>query len=128
MISSTLLILLPRRPNHFQSDETASASFNLLLDGLVGILGGLSRSGGTVGQSGGGLGAHLERSGAVLGGLETVWGRSWAILGRLGVVLSASGEATCEHGGSKRLKEGVLEAKNPPRRPAGDQDSSKKLF
>ena len=66
--------LLPRRPNHFQSDETASSSFNLVLDGLVGILGGLSRSGGTVGQSGGGLGAHLERSGAVLGGLGAVLG------------------------------------------------------
>ena len=72
-------------------------------------------------QSGGGLG----RSG---GGLGTVWGRSWAILGCLGAVLSASGEATCEHGGSKRLKEGVLEAKNPPRRPARDQESSKKPF
>ena len=128
MISSTLLTLLPRRPNHFQSDETASASFNLLLDGLVGILGGLSRSGGTVGQSGGGLGAHLERSGVVLGGLGAVWGRSWAILGRLGVVLSASGEATGDHDGSKRLKEDLLEAKNRPRRPAGGQDFSKKPF
>ena len=30
MISSSLLILLPRRPNRFQSAETASASFDLL--------------------------------------------------------------------------------------------------
>ena len=94
----------------------------------MGILGGLSRSGGTVGQSGGGLGAHLKRSGAVLGGLGAVWGRSWAILGRLGVVLSASGEATGDHDGSKRLKEDLLEAKNRPRRPAGGQDFSKKPF
>ena len=94
----------------------------------MGILGGLSRSGATVGQSGGGLGAHLERSVAVLGGLGAVWGRSWAILGRLGVVLSASGEATCEHGGSKRLKEGVLEAKSAPKRFVGGQKSFKIAF
>ena len=83
MISTTIYThLLPRRPNHFQSDETASASFNLVLDGLVGILGGLSRSGGTVGQSGGDLGVHLGQSAGSLGrsggGLE----RSWAVWGR----------------------------------------------
>ena len=79
MISTTQSIdLLPRRPNHFQSDETASASFNLVLDGLVGILGGPSRSGGTVGQSGGGLGGA---SLAIRGGLGSGLG---AVLGDLG--------------------------------------------
>ena len=40
----------------------------------------------------------------------------------------ASGEATGDHGGSRRLKEGWLVAKNRPRRPAEDQDFSKKPF
>ena len=40
----------------------------------------------------------------------------------------ASGEATGDHGGSKRIKRGLLDAKNHPRRPAGGQESSKKLF
>ena len=40
----------------------------------------------------------------------------------------APGEATGDHGGSKRLKEGLLEAKNRPRRPAGGQGFSKKPF
>ena len=44
------------------------------------------------------------------------------------MVLSASGEATRDHDGSKRLKEDLLEAKNRPRRPAGGQESSKKSF
>ena len=93
----------------------------------MGILGGPSRSGGTVGQSGGGLGAHLERSEVVLDGPGAV-GRSLAILGRLGMVLSASGEATGDHDGSKKLKEDLLEAKNRPRRLAGGQDFSEKPF
>ncbi len=38
----------------------------------------------------------------------------------------ASGDATSDHGGSRRLKEGLLEAKNHPRRPAGGQESPKK--
>ena len=40
----------------------------------------------------------------------------------------ASGEAIGDHGGSRRLKEGLLEAKNRLRRPAGAQDVSKKPF
>ena len=40
----------------------------------------------------------------------------------------ASGEATGDHGGSRRLKEGLLESKNHPRKPAGGQDFSKKPF
>ena len=39
-----------------------------------------------------------------------------------------SGEATDDHGRSRRLKEGLLKAKNRPRRPAGAQYFSKKLF
>ncbi len=40
----------------------------------------------------------------------------------------ASGEATGDHGGSRRLKEGLLVAKKRPRKPAGGQDFSKKPF
>ena len=40
----------------------------------------------------------------------------------------ASGEATGDHGGSRRLKEGLLGAKKRLRKPAGDQDFSKKPF
>ena len=40
----------------------------------------------------------------------------------------ASGEATGDHGGSIRLKEGLLDTKKRPRRPAGEQDFSKKPF
>ena len=40
----------------------------------------------------------------------------------------ASGEATGDHGGSRRLKEGLLVAKKRPRKPAGAQDFSKKPF
>ena len=40
----------------------------------------------------------------------------------------ASGEATGDHGGSRRFKEDLLVAKNHPRRPAGGQDFSKKPF
>ena len=41
----------------------------------------------------------------------------------------ASGEATGDHGGSRRLKEGLLVAKKRPRTPAaGGQDFSKKPF
>ena len=38
------------------------------------------------------------------------------------------GEATGDHGGSRRLKEGLLVAKTRPRKPAGAQDFSKKPF
>ena len=40
----------------------------------------------------------------------------------------AAGEASSDHGGSRRWKEGLMVAKNRPRKPAGGQDFSKTPF
>ena len=137
------MTLLLRRPNHFQSDKTASASFSevrptqyqVMQNASQSLRTGRLRQGWPTRRQNRSKDAVADPIRRPSGPREALDGaeklQKWPLKGfkrPQKPSKKASGEATGDHGGSRRLKEGLLVVKNCPRRPGGGQESSKKPF